>query len=342
MPPNDNIVCSPSGNMFPRNTEVAITCLSDNAEIYYTTDGTEPSAENGIKYTEPIVLTRDIVLKAVSYSDEISISDVHTEMYMVRTPLEDVPFADPVLEALVMEQEKEYAEDILAIEEWSAGVSDLSGIEYLTNLISLRLNDDMITDISPVSQLILLNNLELARNNITDITPLSSLSALKIVDVSGNSITELSPLFELSNIEELRLSGPNITDVSFLSSFPNLIRLDLSGTSISDFSPIGAITQLEAVWMHDCGIVDVSFFSSMNVLHNLAIQFNSIVDVSPLASCTNLDHLFLSDNSITTGVTSLSTLTKLEELDLTNNPGIPGGDITTLQAALPDCTISGP
>jgi len=55
-----------------RGTKVTINCKKSGATIYYTTDGTEPN-KSSRKYTEPIVLTESITLKAKAYlGDKVS------------------------------------------------------------------------------------------------------------------------------------------------------------------------------------------------------------------------------------------------------------------------------
>ena len=49
-----------------KGTKVTINCKKSGATIYYTTDGTEPN-KSSRKYTEPIVLTESITLKAKAY-----------------------------------------------------------------------------------------------------------------------------------------------------------------------------------------------------------------------------------------------------------------------------------
>ena len=48
-------------------TEVTITCATEGAKIYYTTDGTEPTAES-TEYTSAISITEAVTLKAIAVS----------------------------------------------------------------------------------------------------------------------------------------------------------------------------------------------------------------------------------------------------------------------------------
>ena len=47
----------------------------ENAEIYYTTDGSEPD-ENSLKYTQPITISESTAVKAVSVSRGLEVSDI--------------------------------------------------------------------------------------------------------------------------------------------------------------------------------------------------------------------------------------------------------------------------
>ncbi len=76
----------------------------------------------------------------------------------------------------------------------TAYISGLTGLEFATNLSSLKLRNNNITDISPLSGLTNLESLDFTANNITDISPLSSLTNLESLDFTANNITDISPL----------------------------------------------------------------------------------------------------------------------------------------------------
>ncbi|MDF7825346.1 lamin tail domain-containing protein [Pontiellaceae bacterium B12227] len=66
---------------FSEATNVAISCKTEGAEIYYTTDATEPSANNGTLYTGPITISKTTVLRAVATKSGYMSSDVDTQSY---------------------------------------------------------------------------------------------------------------------------------------------------------------------------------------------------------------------------------------------------------------------
>ena len=65
---------------------------------------------------------------------------------------------------------------------------DISPLENLTNLFSIRLANNQIADIPPLENLTNLRYLRLANNQIVDISPLLNLMALVEVDLWGNPL----------------------------------------------------------------------------------------------------------------------------------------------------------
>ncbi len=60
---------------------LTLTCSDPNAEIYYTTDGSEPS--NGSKrYSEPLSIQKNRVIRAIAYSDGLLKSEIVTYHYL--------------------------------------------------------------------------------------------------------------------------------------------------------------------------------------------------------------------------------------------------------------------
>jgi uncharacterized protein (TIGR02145 family) len=69
----------PAGSYnIPQN--VTISCFTENAEIYYTTDGSEPSETSSL-YTAPIEINANTNLKARAFKNEWDESDISTAEY---------------------------------------------------------------------------------------------------------------------------------------------------------------------------------------------------------------------------------------------------------------------
>ena len=95
-----------------------------------------------------------------------------------------------------------------------ASISDLTGLGFATNLITLRLHNNRITDISPLSSLTELRGLYLDDSDITDISPLSGLIQLEALGLGGNGISDIAALSDLTNLTRLRLGHNHISDLS--------------------------------------------------------------------------------------------------------------------------------
>ncbi len=224
--------------------------------------------------------------------------------------------------------------------EHGAGISDLSGLEYatnltrlglegnditdvsalagLTNLTELSLFSNAITDISALAGLTRLTRLYLGLNNVTDISALAGLTNLTVLSLVGNSVADISLLSGLTNLTELSLSDTNIPDLAALSDLSNLTHLRLIATNTADLSPLAGLTNLTSVVLSHNKIVDISPLAGLTNLTDLNFWENQIEDISALAGLTNLTRLGLGLNNITE-ISALAGLTKLTELALNDN-----------------------
>ena len=160
-----------------------------------------------------------------------------------------------------------------------ASISDLTGLEFGTNLTTLRLHDNHITDISILSELTKLQGLWLSNSDITDISTLS----------------------DLIHLRELGLGGNNITDISALANLVDLTSLKLWNNSIANISSVENLTQLTRLHLHNNRITNISVLSGLTQLTELRLNRNNITDLSPLAANTGLgngDQVLLNDNPL--------------------------------------------
>ena len=133
--------------------------------------------------------------------------------------LETVVFPDENLEAVIRDALDKPEGDITPAE--LAGltmlnaevlrITDLTGIEYCTNLSELDLDINQISDISPLASLTSLEMLSLTANQISDITPLVENSGLSGTISLGNNNLDLSEGSEdLKNIRILEARGVEV------------------------------------------------------------------------------------------------------------------------------------
>ena len=83
---------SPASGTYTENQSVTLTSSTEGAEIYYTTDGSDPSRTNGKKYTEAIPVTANpgqsitTAIRVIAVKDKMQDSGVVTFTYTIKIP----------------------------------------------------------------------------------------------------------------------------------------------------------------------------------------------------------------------------------------------------------------
>ena len=73
-----------------KDFQVTISSYPGDASIYYTVDGSTPSTDNGILYTEPFFPESDCVIKAIAVKDGLGNSSISQLALDLRVPLPDI------------------------------------------------------------------------------------------------------------------------------------------------------------------------------------------------------------------------------------------------------------
>ena len=173
----------------------------------------------------------------------------------------------------------------------NANISDLTGLEFATNLTNLNLGAEHVEG-RPINS-----------NSVSDISPLTSLTNLTFLDLGSNTISNISPVAGLTNLTELNLWGNSISDISAVAGLINLIFLDLDGNSISDISAVAGLTNLTFLDIWGTPISDISPVAGLTNLTVLGLGYNSISDLSPLIANTGLgegDEVYVQGNPLAT------------------------------------------
>ncbi len=133
-------------------------------------------------------------------------------------------------------------------------ISDLRGIQYLTNLKMLNLAD----------------------NKIKDLSVLKNLTNLKVLILSSNLIEDIEPLSYLHNLQQFDLYNNKVSDISALGRSYNLKQLSLWKNNISDISPIGNLANLEVLVLSDNNLTKIDALSKLERLSELYLGGNYI------------------------------------------------------------------
>ncbi|MEN6314698.1 MAG: DUF1308 domain-containing protein [Clostridiaceae bacterium] len=83
----DTPVFTPASGTYIESQLVTISCSTSGAAIYYTTDGTTPSALSA-EYAEPITVAGTCTIKAVAVKDGMADSDIAEAVYTILAPMD--------------------------------------------------------------------------------------------------------------------------------------------------------------------------------------------------------------------------------------------------------------
>ena len=91
-------------------------------------------------------------------------------------------------------------------------LTDVTGLEKLTQLETLYLTDNQLTDVKGLEKLTQLTKLSIGGNQLTNVTGLEKLTQLRELHLAGNRLTDVKGLEKLAKLKELKLgANPNLT-----------------------------------------------------------------------------------------------------------------------------------
>ena len=162
------------------------------------------------------------------------------------------------------------------------GITELTGLEYATNLNFLWLHHNPIVDIGPLAHLTKLEGIHLWGCRVADLSPLRDLKSLSWIVLGNNQISDISPLSELTNLTSLSLGYNQIADITPLANLTRLEDLRLDGNAIQDITPLAGLKNLQKLHIADNPFHDFSPLFELEGVDldiELGEGFNLVVDV---------------------------------------------------------------
>ena len=187
---------------------------------------------------------------------------------------------------------------LVGLEAHNRHITDLTGLEFATNLTWTNLGGNEIYDVSSLSGLVNLRVLYIWGTPLTDISPLAKLTQMEVLHLAWNQIVDITPLANLVLLEILRIQNNRIVDISPLTNLTRMKELILSNNQISDISPLANLVLLETLRIQNNRIVDIGPLSNFTQMEELILSNNQISDVSPLANLVLLETLHIQNNRI--------------------------------------------
>lgn len=89
-------VFTPKAGTYSEVQEITITSDTEG-DIYYTTDGSDPTAKTGTRYTDPVLLQTEgkTEIRAITVNENDIPSVVSSSVYTIEFPIEDAPAVTP-------------------------------------------------------------------------------------------------------------------------------------------------------------------------------------------------------------------------------------------------------
>lgn len=133
----------------------------------------------------------------------------------------------------------------------NSGITNITGLEFATNLRSLNLSNNTITNLSPLAKglrvgyevlgslgLGALESLVVDNNLVSDLSPVANITTLKSLAVDYNLVTDLSPLANITTLTNLTADNNAITSVAALENLSSLTFVSLRNNQIREIESL--------------------------------------------------------------------------------------------------------
>lgn len=180
---------------------------------------------------------------------------------------------------------------------------DWSPVATLTQLTSLRVNNNGLKDLSFAEGMSQLATLEANFNDIEDISALEPLNKLRNVELNNNKIVNASMLFDKINMTDLRMAFNDIRKIHMTRKNDQITDLTLDGNPIRNCEFVRFLPGLQNLYLEDMQLATINGLDdNLPNLQTISLKGNVITTLTPLSNNKSdfkrLDYLDISGNSI--------------------------------------------
>ncbi len=308
--------------------------VKEGATIYYTNDGTEPSAESAV-YTEVFAVEHGtLTLRGFAMSQAGLVSAPFEATYTVRDGNAAFEFKDEGVSQLAhailgvsQSQKLTYSmlDKITSFNTFdltsTKSIRSLEDFKEFLNLTEIHLyNQSNIDDFSVLAEVttlrkLTLDNCAVTNNNLKEIAKANQITELT---VDNNGLTSTANLSTMKGLTFLSACNNQLTKVEGLDKLEKLTTLVLVGNQVEDLSGLTKVKTLTELSLADNDLTSLMVLNGMTALKKLDISNNKMSSLSGISSLSSLEtltaiHCGLSD------IAALSKLTGLVSIDLSGN-----------------------
>ena len=118
-------------------------------------------------------------------------------------------------------------------------LTDIKGLKEKTKLKKINLRDNTnLVDITPLQSVTNLESLRLDQTAVEDLTPLTDLTKLDFIDLSNTKVTSVTSLAKAPVLRGLILKNTGVSDISPLANKKTLKQLNILNTNVEDVSSL--------------------------------------------------------------------------------------------------------
>ncbi|CAL5970935.1 leucine-rich_repeat domain-containing protein [Hexamita inflata] len=158
----------------------------------------------------------------------------------------------------------------------------IESLKHLQGLNNLQIRHNQLKQIKPLATMINLISLNLSDNMITDLSPLQYLIKLQNLELTNNLITNLLPLKNLIDMQHLNLMTNNFENVDYLANMQKLKYLNISHNQVIDVSHLSQLNSLTQLILSNNNIVYIQPLEKLSDITSIEVQYNKILDMSAL------------------------------------------------------------
>jgi internalin A len=129
-----------------------------------------------------------------------------------------------------------------------------------TSLKDLFLGNGEYDDLTPIQKLTTLESLRLSFSVVKDIHTLEGLKRMDRLDLSHTLVgdDDLKALASLVNLTELQLDEDSISDLTPIANLKKLERLSIKKTEVKSLAPLAMLKTLKFLYIADTPVSDIS------------------------------------------------------------------------------------
>jgi internalin A len=115
-------------------------------------------------------------------------------------------------------------------------------------------------DLTPIQKLTTLESLRAASSPLKDLRPIEGLKRLDRLDLSHTLVgdEELKTVGALVNLTELMLDEDQISDLTPVANLKKLMRLSIKKTQVKNLAPLAGIKTLKFLYIAETPVTDIT------------------------------------------------------------------------------------